>query len=337
MTQRPRIMDVAEEAGVSTGTVSRVMNGDQTVGTARREAVLAAIKKLRYQPHPIARAMRSGSTRTIGITVRTLRNHSVATFVETVLECVAPEGYAVSVSDTVMRRRFEETSVQDFLNRHYDGVITLSPYSLRTYERAHTAGAQVVAVYSPAGKRRSAIDSIELDYGPPAAALFEELFQLGHRRLKFIAPSAAYRLNPLASTPRVASGAMTVEHLPDRVPNGDESDLALAQHVLGGEASALLLRTESAPHMLKALRAVGLRVPEDVSVALWGQAPWRELVEPRLAAVEIDHRALGVAAARRLLARIHSRPFEVIPPFVGKYAAADSLAAPGDLREFWRR
>jgi LacI family transcriptional regulator len=328
--RRPRIFDVASEAGVSVGTVSRILNGDQTVRSKRREAVLAAIDKLGYHPDPVARAMRSGSTRTIGITVRTLRNYSVATFVETILESVAPEGYAVSIADTAMRRQIEATAVEDFQNRHFDGVIALSPYSLRTYRRADEAGTRALAVYSPASGRRPPVDMIELDYGTPAAALLQELFDLGHRRINFIGPTAAYRVNPLLNVPLVADGSITVTYLAD-TPSEGSTDEDLVRHVVRGGASALILRAESAPHVLGALRSRGIAVPRDVSVALWGHAPWRPLVEPRLSSVEIDHRAVGAAAARHLLARLRGLPCELPPPFRAEYLRADSLAIPGEL------
>jgi len=221
--RRTRIFDVSHEAGVSTGTVSRVLNDDRSVRAPRREAVMTAIAKLGYRPDPVARAMRFGSTRTIGITVRTLRNHSVATFVETVLECVTPEGYSISVADTAMRRRIELTAVQDFQNRRFDGVMALSPYSLSTYRRADEAGTRALALYSPVSGRRPPIDMIELDYGTPASQLLGELFELGHRRINFIAP---YRVNPLLRVPLVADGLMSVSHLAD-TPGGECSASSL--------------------------------------------------------------------------------------------------------------
>ena len=66
----------------------------------------------------------------------------------------------------------------------------------------------------------------------------------------------------------------------------------------------MILRAETAPKVMGALRTEGLDIPGDVSVALWGHAPWRSLVEPLLSSIEIDHRAVGAATAAHLLARL---------------------------------
>ena len=329
--ERPRIIDVAREAKVSTGTVSRVMNGEASVSPARREAVLAAVNKLGYRPHPIARALRSGRTHTIGVTVRTLRNNSVAEFVETVLETVAPEGYAVSVSDTIMSRRNELTSVEGFLERNFDALVTLNPYPLRPYLKAHNAGAKVLSVFSPRPGRRFPFNAIHLDFDTPGARLLQKLHKLGHQRINFIAPPSAYLRNPLVHLPLVADGSIQVTHLDDTpgphlatIP----SDQQIVQHLLTNNPTAFIVRTESALKVLGSLQREGIDIPGDLSIALWGHASWRDLIAPPLDAVEIDYHQVGRVAGETLLAMLRDDVQQEPCTFVGHYTAAGSVSAP---------
>src|SRR5262249_26436496 len=143
------IVDVAREAGVSTATVSRVLNGDRFVSEELRHSVLEAIERLNYVRDSFARALRTGSTHSVAVSVRTLRGLSVAGVVGALAEVLEQHGYVVMVTDTLMRRDVEESSVGVLQARQFDAIVTFNPYSTRPFRTLAESGQKVLAIFAP--------------------------------------------------------------------------------------------------------------------------------------------------------------------------------------------
>jgi LacI family transcriptional regulator len=325
MTRKFRIVDVAIEAGVSTGTVSRVLNNEPSVTENRRRAVLAAVKKLGYRPNPIARALRSGSTRMLGVIVGTLRTPSVAEFVETVLETVRAEGYAVSIADLARDPQSEHGVVSEMIERQFDGIVTLNPRDHELFRDAQAAGMQVTMVVSGREGRRYPQGAIVADLQTPGFEMFEHLYSLGHRRANYIVPAGTVPSPTLVP----AAGQLDLQWIPDPADTGDDeggaSSGAIVGRVLAGDATALVMRASVAPATLQSLQREGIRIPRDVSVALWGQVAWRALVDPPLASVEVDYHRVGRVAGERMLAQLRGEPAKRACILAGRYVTGESV------------
>src|SRR5207302_10724039 len=100
MAEKPTMNDVASEAGVSLGTVSKVLNGNSTVAAELRERVLAACERLSYQRNRIAASLRSRQTHTIGLIVPDILNTFYAALVEKLENLASSAGYTVMVVTT---------------------------------------------------------------------------------------------------------------------------------------------------------------------------------------------------------------------------------------------
>ncbi len=319
----PHIRDVAREAGVSTGTVSRVLNGSERVAEHRREAVMAAVEKLQYRRHPIARALRSGSTRTIGIVVRSLRNQAVAEMVERLSELMAPHGYNVVVAGTLVQEDVESAAVDEFLERRYDAVVAVNPNSLEPYHRAHEAGSNVVAVLTDRGVQYP-FATLLLDYSTPAASLFDHLYSLGHRRVNYVStpqpPGNTYFA--VSNLPIVTSGAIEL----GLVAYDEAAEDAVAS-LVAGDATALLVRSEVISDVLQRLSEEQVRFPEDISLAISGHAPWRGLLSPPLDAIEVNYAVVAGALADTLLSMLAGQSPPPSAPFIGVYHRGGSVGA----------
>jgi LacI family transcriptional regulator len=118
---RPTIRDVAQSAGVSVGTVSRVLNGNKTVGPIIRKRVERVIAKLKFMPDAAAQGMR-GTKRAVGIIIRDITVHALASFVKSAQRVFLDAGYilVIGCSEDLPKREIE---LLESLRRRLDGLI----------------------------------------------------------------------------------------------------------------------------------------------------------------------------------------------------------------------
>ena len=115
--------DVAERAGVSTATVSRVISGTTRVRPATRAGVMAAVEALRYRPSGVARSLKLRSTRTIGLVVTDIANPYFPKIVRAVEDAALERGHAVLLCDGADDPSREETYLDLLIERRVDGIV----------------------------------------------------------------------------------------------------------------------------------------------------------------------------------------------------------------------
>jgi DNA-binding LacI/PurR family transcriptional regulator len=120
---RVTLKDVAEKAGTSMMTVSRVINGKPGVGKETQEKIIKIIDELGYRPHADARALRSGKTSRIGVVVSDIRNPFYAELVGDLEDLAEVEGYSVIVTDTGRKLEQEKKAVADLTESGVDSII----------------------------------------------------------------------------------------------------------------------------------------------------------------------------------------------------------------------
>src|SRR4029079_15318744 len=131
MSARPRattMADVAQVAGVSTSTVSHVLNGTRKVSEATERAVRDAIQATGYTHDRIARSLATGRTRTIGLAMSAISNPYFAELAHAIEHEAAHAGYSLLLADTHDDPERELRATRDPLGRRVDGVI-LAPSS----------------------------------------------------------------------------------------------------------------------------------------------------------------------------------------------------------------
>jgi LacI family transcriptional regulator len=267
--KRSTIIDVAQRAGVSISTVSRVVRGRDEVSAATRERVQAVINSLDYRPSPIARALVSGQTKLIALLVSDIRNAFYPQLAMSVEREAAKLGYAVVICNTGDKvretRRFMERLVAQGLDGvihasatgQEDGIVELlaSPKRIVFVNRASNLN-ECSAVIS--GNRQG------------AAELTRHLLDLGHRSIGFIAgpPYAQNAEERRRGFLEVADGVARTQ-----VFDGDFSAASGAAAVEQwrkdrGLPSAIIgVNDTVAIGLLDAALRHQLRVPEDLAVA----------------------------------------------------------------------
>ena len=142
------VRDVAQVAGVSMTTVSRVVRGERYVRPEVREAVQAAMADLDYRPSPLARQFREQRTRVVGFVVPDISEPFYAGILRGVEKALRPQGFLVAIHDTDERASLEADAVASLLDGRAAGLIVASsgPWPTSIRERFEREQVPVVAI-----------------------------------------------------------------------------------------------------------------------------------------------------------------------------------------------
>lgn len=310
LSEAVTIRAVAERAGCSIATVSRVINGSAPTSPTIRERVEGAIIALRYRPSDIGRSLKTRKSRTIGIVVPSLTNPVFASSVAGVEQVARANERAVLLSATEYHGEREEEIIETLLAKKVEGlVLTVADAdSSVALDRLDAAGTPYVLLYNqPENSGRIAFS---VDNVAAARDMTRKLIGLGHRRIAFVA--GRFRTSDrslLRYRGCVASMREAGLPGPDVIEvdyAGDQPDATgLLAHRLRslGSATALFCSNDLlALSVIAALRHSGRRVPEDVSVAGFDGISIGAMIYPRLATIEQPTRLMGIRAMEALLA-----------------------------------
>ncbi|MFK4837616.1 LacI family DNA-binding transcriptional regulator [Microbacterium sp. ZW T2_14] len=308
--------DVAERAGVSGQTVSRVVNASPRVDPATRARVEAAMADLGYRPHRAARALRTGRTQTIGLVVSTLASVGNSRMLQAVADAAASRGYALTVvtlgPDGDVSAAFERLSDQGV-----DGAIVLNEATERVREAdLRAAGLTLMVVDSPRDDR---FGVIETDHAGGARLAVTHLLQLGHGSVHHLAgPPTSFAAAERERGWREALMAAGAPVPP--VVRGDwtsASGFAAASALLDAGATGVFAANDQmALGLLRAFAEVGRDVPGDVSVVGFDDVADAADYRPPLTTVHQDFDALGSRAVAALVDGIEAGTpagFETVP------------------------
>ncbi|MEU6401911.1 LacI family DNA-binding transcriptional regulator [Streptomyces sp. NPDC046985] len=335
--------DVARSAGVSTATVSHVLNGTRPVLPHTRQAVLDAVERLGYTPNGLARSLVTARTRTIGLAVSAISNPYFTEILQGVEASALEHGYALLIADPHDDPVREREAVQLLHERRVDGVIvapSAEPRELLAYLARHavptvfldrlvrtgaatgTDGPPGASTEAPPDAPADApadadvrgtplFDQVCADSAEPTAGLVTHLASLGHRRIGLVAG-----LRGLSTTAeritgyRLGLAASGLPHDERLVVHGDSSADGAARAAgallsLAVPPTALVTANNAMTiGALRALRDRGLSVPGDMALCCFDDFDWADLFSPRLTAVAQPGRELGDRAVRLLLERL---------------------------------
>ncbi|GAA4478468.1 LacI family DNA-binding transcriptional regulator [Microbacterium panaciterrae] len=298
------IFDVARLAGVSHQTVSRVINDLPNVRPATRARVEHAIAQLRYSPSPAARALVTRRTRTIGLVTP-----GVSDFGPTATAMhftVAARGARYTVDSVSLLDEDPavgvRSAVEGLLRQRVD-AIALVVVDLAALETVRTLDLSIPVVATAASPRRH-VRLVSIDQYRGARQAVRHLAELGHPRILHLA-------GPSQATDAVERVRGWRDELAERrleivdPATGDwsaASGYRLGMNLDVGPGTAVFAANDQMSiGLLSALRERGLRVPEDVSVVGYDDAPEAAYLYPPLTTVRQDFAALGQLMMQKLL------------------------------------
>jgi LacI family transcriptional regulator len=305
-----KIGDVARAAGVSSATVSRVLNGTSTVSPARAERVLQAVAELGYQPFGPARALRQQLTRVWAAIVADIENPFFTAMVRGIEDEARDRGYRLVLCNSDEHLDREAAYIDVAIAERMAGVvISAASTSESTFEALLERGIPVVAVDRIPERHRHDIDSVVVDNELGARLATAHLVEEGARRIACITgptrvSTAGERLagyRAALAEAGMASDSTMVKRADFKEPGGYQATQALLAGPPGDRPDALFvannLMTLGALH---AVHEAGLRVPEDVAIVGFDDAPWTPFTSPALTVVAQPTYEIGLRAAELL-------------------------------------
>jgi LacI family transcriptional regulator len=303
----PTISDVAERAGVSLSTVSRVMNGRTTVDAEMAERVREAALALGYSASPLARSLVLGTTQTIAVVVPDLGNPTFQSALRGLSDRASREGYHVLVADS-HEEVDEERVLVTQARRRCDGIVLCAP-RMPDDELQSLLPLLAPVVLINRDPAPAPVPAVMADYRAGLGQLLQHLYDLGHRRLLYLEGSeqAASNRNRLAAIEEFEQthAEASVSIAPCGV--GFAEGHSAADAVLRDpEVTAVVAFNDLvAMGLLSALSERGVRVPEDVSVTGFDDIPFARYTTPPLTTAAVPLEELGERAWERIWALLN--------------------------------
>lgn len=312
VNERPTLEDVARRAGVSTATVSRVLNAPDRVRADTRARVEATVAELGYTPHFGARALASNRTGTIGAVIPTMENAIFARGLQALQEELAQAGLTLLVATSNYDPEREAQQIRTLIGRGVDGLVLIGEErDPELYALLERRGVPFVLVW--AWRADCPWTCVGFDNRAAARQMAERVMECGHRDIAMIAgiTSGNDRAAARVAGVRDALAAAGIALPPARLIEAEYTVEAGAQAArrllsLAPRPTAIICGNDVlAAGAITAIRVAGLSVPGDVSVTGFDDIELARLLEPPLTTVHVPHRRMGRVASQ-LLVRLRS-------------------------------
>jgi len=313
--------DVADLAGVSHQTVSRVLHDSPHVRPDTRERVLAAMRQLDYRPNTVAQALVTGRSHTLGVVSFDTTLYGPASTLLGIEQAAHDAGYGVSISSLrSLNRPAVVTAVGRLRDQGVDGVVVIAPLRAAV-EALRNLRHDFPVVAVEAGPDAS-IPVATVDQVAGAAAATRHLLDLGHRTVFHMAGPADWK----EAEERIEGWRMALKAAGAPIPAVVRGDwTARAGYELGRslvqmpEVTAVFVGNDQmALGLLRRLHEAGREVPRDLSIVGFDDIPEAAYFTPPLTTVRQDFTELGRRCLRILLERIEgvhtSSGREVVAP-----------------------
>ncbi|MBB4234478.1 LacI family DNA-binding transcriptional regulator [Rhizobium esperanzae] len=290
MSKMPTVKDVAEYAGVSVGTVSRVLSGEAAVKPMLREKVNDAISALGYRPNVTARALRTSRTDVIGFIVPDITNPFFAQLAASVERAALERAHSLMLASSHDDRDAEQSHVLAFLDRSVRGIIVVA--SSDSPGLHLEAAIPVISL----DRRFGAFPLVSTNHAQAAALMADHLYEFGHRHIAYIAgppDTEAGRMRRQGFVGRIDRFGKTGEPVELEIAYGKfdyESGERIARDLLSrppqDRPTAIAAASDQqAIGALRAARDLKIDVPRKLSVTGFDDISLANLVVPRLTTI----------------------------------------------------
>jgi DNA-binding LacI/PurR family transcriptional regulator len=297
-----RLKDIAYRAGVSVMTVSKALRDAKDISVATKARIRQMAEEMGYVPDAAAAGLRTRSTRLLGLVLPTLTNPIFARMIMAIEEWAYQHGYAVLLMHSHNDPPREEQCLRRLLSRRVDGLF-ISPASrmeavAKVYEELQASGTPVVILGSRS-KFCAGFPCVESDDAAASANVTRHLLELGHRRIAFF---AGPQVSPWAHDRLVFQAGATIEE-------GEKAAVQFTSEAT--DATAIQAVNDLvAIGVGSLLLKQGVRIPQDISLAGFGNILVSEHFRVPLTTVRQPKFRLGVAAMELMLAQLRREKFE---------------------------
>lgn len=297
----PTIRDVAAAAQVSVATVSKYVNGTQRFSAPVEAKLKAAVEQLGYRSNPLARSMITGRTRAIGLAILDIRNPHFTSIVRGANRVALRNDHTLLLVDTEESQERERQLIETLAQR-VDGMIVSSRMPDEAIEWMVELRKPVVLF---GRTRKLPIPSVGTDSRLAAYMLARHLLNEGHRRVAYLGFEQsrwnAERIQGVKDCFKEAGLDIDIHQA--QAPSSEAGAQACSAILLGPKPPQAVICYNDlvALGFMREARMLGLRVPQDVSVAGFDNVPYGEYSWPELTTMDLQSERMGELAMQKML------------------------------------
>jgi LacI family transcriptional regulator len=338
---RVTIRTVAEDAGVSTAAVSKVLRDAYGVSAALRARVQASMQKLGYRPHAAARGMR-GQTYTLGFLIPDLHNPFFSDIMAGVNTALERTQYQTLLGVSDSAPTMLSALIEAMIDRQMDGLMIIGPRMSSEEIAGIAARIPTVMIAYHSAARETNFDTVNNDDQLGASLVVRHLVDAGYRHLAFMSTEIPDPMNAMVTSQRemgfreaIKAAGLRRHAQVVNAPQTSREAQSVARHLLNSRnrPEAIFCWTDFiALEVLSVAREMGLSVPGDLAVVGYDNVSYCDLAQNALTSVDQSGQVLGLQAARLLIERIKGREsaehFVVTPRLVLRASSSPRQLAP---------
>ncbi len=309
MNGQVTIKDIAKEAGVSISTVSRVVNSSLPVKKETKEKVLKAIEKLNYYPDSLARSLRVGYTKTIGIIIPNIANPFFATIVRGAEDFLRSKGFSLIICNSDNDIVEEKKLFKTLIEKKVDGIL----YSGIGDHVENLINRNVKTVFIDRIIKSNKFSYVCSNNYHGMYKLLEYLYNSNHRKFIFI--SGKKEIFSAAERLRAFQDFASEYKIDFKIYEGEytrESGLSVAKKIKNLPDAVVCANDLLAYGVIEYFKAKGLIVPKDVSVTGYDDITFSKMFSPPLTTVKQPIYEMGKTAGEMIFT-ILSKKADHIP------------------------
>lgn len=302
--------DVAKLAGVSTMTVSRVLNENANVLEETRQRVFTAVERLGYRRNELARSLRERRSRQIGILVPNLCDPFFAVSAQAINRVARDHGYSVSIATTEENPELEFEEASRMLRRSVEGLLVI-PVDVKGSSRLLSPEIQeipIVTIDRPASGAGRSFDTFLVENKQGALEGTQHLIRLGHKRIACIALSRRlYTMRQRISGYEAAMASAGLKPEVVIVPETVDGTLECLRALMSGRSAPTALfcaNNLTTRQVLHGLQVLGLHPPDPVALVGFDDFEIADLLRPGITVVSQPFEEMARHAAEALFERL---------------------------------
>lgn len=331
----PTLEDVARAAGVSTATVSRVLNTPDKVTATTKKRVDDAVKELHYSPNFTARAIAANRTNTFGAIIPTMENAIFARGIEAFQNTLAENGATMLLASSGYDGSREEELIRTLVARGADGILLIgTDRSPEIYQFLEAQSVPFILCWTMEAPLPQSF--VGFDNFRAANSIATQALALGHRNIIYVTAEmtgndrARARYKGVQAA-REAAGLqpedMAIVEIPSSIKGADS---AIRECLTQKPDTTLVICGNDvlAVGAIQAANALKLSVPDHLSITGFDDIELSQIMQPELTTVHVPHREMGKRAAEALLAMAENSEVTIRTELATYTVNRHSLAAP---------
>jgi LacI family transcriptional regulator len=308
---RPTIYDVAKSAQVSPATVSKVLRGVATVGAENASRVRMAVRDLGFRSDPLAANLRRNTRSIIGLIVPDFKNPFFGALVSAIEQLAETSGYRLVAVSSSEAEAMEHRQIEALLDWRVAGIILIpSADSATDQDVLKSEGTPFIVVdrVSPG----SPFDGVGVDNAEACAKMVRHFYDNGHRTLLIAAslpdlPNMKERIEGACAAARAMPEPMDTEVLYCGPDLGHATDIVAKRFEHGTRPKAVFaLFIQATLAVLREIDKLGLKMPDDISLAGFDDFEWMQVMHPPVATVIQPIEEMAAMAWQQLMQRIET-------------------------------